>query len=284
MEEIHYEWCSVDVAKKYVRLHRIGEGAFGEVRLGKCRQSGQNVALKALQLPANTTCLPKAVFREMESLKQLSCDNIINLLDTYPEGTNLVLVLEYAHADLGSIILHSKEYFDSLFIEQITYMILNGLKHCHGVGILHRDIKPSNVLLTEEGVAKIADFGLARLHDPDDTRSLSHQVSTRWYRAPELLYASRHYGPAVDIWSAGMNICWGETSLDLTYFLGAVIAELIGLCPLFPGSNDIDQMFRVFQVMGTPSPSNWPVCNNAIIAVCRALPGFSMYLGCGRPS
>ena len=68
------------------------------------------------------------------------------------------------------------------------------------------------------------------------------QVSTRWYRAPEILFASRHYSLSVDMWSTG-----------------AVIAELFSLFPLFPGSNDIDQIFRVFQVMGSPTPDTWEV-------------------------
>ena len=67
-------------------------------------------------------------------------------------------------------------------------------------------------------------------------------MSTRWYRAPEILFASRHYTPAVDVWSAG-----------------AVIGELLTLCPLFPGSNDIDQIYRVFQVMGSPTIETWEV-------------------------
>ena len=67
-------------------------------------------------------------------------------------------------------------------------------------------------------------------------------MSTRWYRAPELLFASRHYNLAVDVWSAG-----------------AVIAELFSLFPLFPGTNDIDQIYRIFQVMGSPSEETWEV-------------------------
>jgi len=91
------------------------------------------------------------------------------------------------------------------------------------------------------GELKLGDFGLARVYESDSPDSLSHQVSTRWYRAPELLFASRNYDLSIDIWS-----------------LGAVIAELFSLSPLFPGNNDIDQMFRVFQVMGSPNEDVWP--------------------------
>ena len=82
---------------------------------------------------------------------------------------------------------------------------------------------------------------MARAFDPTSHKSLSHQVSTRWYRAPELLFASRHYSLAVDVWSAA-----------------AVLAELLSLNPLFPGNNDIDQIYRVFQIMGSPSTVTWP--------------------------
>jgi len=98
-------------------------------------------------------------------------------------------------------------------------------------------------LISSSGVIKLADFGLARVFDPHDAEPLSHQVATRWYRAPELLFASRHYDLSSDMWSVAV-----------------VFAEVMALRPLFPGSNDIDQMYRVFQVMGSPSPENWPVC------------------------
>lgn len=102
-------------------------------------------------------------------------------------------------------------------------------------------------LLTTHGEVKLADFGLARVLDLKEPRKpLSHQVATRWYRAPELLFASRQYDFSVDIWSVAV-----------------VFAELIALKPLFPGNNDIDQMYRVFQVMGSPSPTTWPVCSSS---------------------
>ena len=109
-------------------------------------------------------------------------------------------------------------------------------------------------MISQSGRIKLADFGLARIyqsvsqsHNSEQEnkigeRQYSHQVATRWYRSPELLYGSKTYDFTVDIWSAG-----------------AVIGELMLLRPLFPGNSDIDQMAKVFQVMGTPSPSTWPV-------------------------
>lgn len=98
------------------------------------------------------------------------------------------------------------------------------------------------MLISNTGVLKLADFGLARVFDPSSTASMSHQVATRSYRAPELLFGSRHYTPMVDVWSAGV-----------------VMAELITLQPLFPGNNDIDQMYKVFQLLGSPTRDVWPV-------------------------
>ncbi len=80
------------------------------------------------------------------------------------------------------------------------------------------------------------------LDDHVACKDLSHQVATRWYRAPELLFASRTYDFSSDMWSVGV-----------------VFAEMLALLPLFPGSNDIDQMYRVFQIMGSPTEDVWPV-------------------------
>lgn len=101
-----------------------------------------------------------------------------------------------------------------------------------------------DILISASGDVKLCDFGLARIYDSSKPSILSHQVATRYYRAPELLYASKTYDFGVDIWA-----------------VGAIIAELMMLVPLFPGSNDIDQMFRVFQIMGTPDVEGWPVRN-----------------------
>ena len=152
------------------------------------------------------------------------------------------MVFEFRASDLQHEISRAKKFLSSDVIKFYCLMILEALDHCHYHNIIHRDIKPSNILISSSGVVKLADFGLARVVDIASDASLSHQVATRWYRAPELLFGARHYSFAVDLWS-----------------VGAVLAELLSLHPLFPGTNDLDQIYRVFQVTGTPVLSNWPV-------------------------
>jgi serine/threonine protein kinase len=104
-----------------------------------------------------------------------------------------------------------------------------------------QDLKPSNLLFSFSGCLKLGDFGLARIHSSNDP-TYSHEVATRWYRSPELLFGARKYGAEVDMWA-----------------VGAIFYELLsGGAPLFAGQNDIDQLYRVLKVTGSPSAANWP--------------------------
>lgn len=108
----------------------------------------------------------------------------------------------------------------------------------HRNGFFHRDMKPEN-LLVYNNVVKICDFGLAR-----EIRSrppFTEYVSTRWYRAPELLLRSVNYNSPVDIFA-----------------LGCIMAELYMQVPLFPGASEIDQLNKIVKVLGTPTKDNWP--------------------------
>ncbi|ESL06289.1 hypothetical protein TRSC58_06039 [Trypanosoma rangeli SC58] len=120
-------------------------------------------------------------------------------------------------------------------------MLLMALAYMHSEGILHRDVKPSNCFLTGEGELRLGDFGLSRLWDRD--ASMTHEVVSRWYRAPELLLGQRHYGPEIDMWSSG-----------------CVLAELLrGYSgAFFAGDGEIWQLSRIFDVLGTPTPHSWP--------------------------
>lgn len=123
-----------------------------------------------------------------------------------------------------------------------TRMLLRGLRYLHDISIMHRDIKPANLLITDEGTLKIADFGLARIYRrnmPD--RCYSPQVTTRFYRAPEILWGGSKYGPPIDLWAAG-----------------CVFAEMLRGVPLFSGSTDIEQLALVVRILGTPVPQEWP--------------------------
>lgn len=139
----------------------------------------------------------------------------------------------------------------------IFRQVVSGLHHIHANGYFHRDMKPENLLVTTTGlfdyrnvspvaqpnspperdvvvIVKLADFGLAR-----ETKSkppYTEYVSTRWYRAPEVLLRSRDYSNPVDMWA-----------------LGTIMAELINLKPLFPGSTEIDQVARICEILGDPS-------------------------------
>jgi cyclin-dependent kinase 12/13 len=100
--------------------------------------------------------------------------------------------------------------------------LLSGIEHCHNNGVLHRDIKSSNLLVSNDGILKIADFGLATSYDPDNMRPMTSQVITLWYRPPELLLGATHYGVGVDLWS-----------------VGCILAELLLGEPIFPGRTEV---------------------------------------------
>jgi p38 MAP kinase len=98
--------------------------------------------------------------------------------------------------------------------------------------VIHRDLKPSNILINENCDLKLCDFGLARAQDPQ----MTGYVSTRYYRAPEIMLNWQKYGVEVDIWSAG-----------------CIFAEMLEGKPLFPGKDHVNQFSLITDLLGTPS-------------------------------
>lgn len=229
----------------FEELSLIGNGAYGTVYRAR-DSSGHIVALKKVRVPI-TDGVPMSTLREVVLLKQLDKyehPNIVRLLDVcHGQCTEtemfLFLVFEHLEQDLASYIENCPPPgLGSERVRDIMFQILSGVDFLHTQRVVHRDLKPQNILVSSNGVIKLADFGLAKSYDFEMT--LTTVVVTLWYRSPEVLLAVPYATP-VDIWSCG-----------------CIMAELLRLKPLFSGVSEGDQLDKIFRVLGTPSESTWP--------------------------
>ncbi|XP_035156422.1 cyclin-dependent kinase 20 isoform X5 [Callithrix jacchus] len=227
---------------QYCILGRIGEGAHGIVFKAKHVETGEIVALKKVALRRLEDGIPKQALREIKALQEME-DNqyVVQLKAVFPHGAGFVLAFEFMLSDLAEVVRHAQRPLAQAQVKSYLQMLLKGVAFCHANNIVHRDLKPANLLISASGQLKIADFGLARVFSPDGSRLYTHQVATRWYRAPELLYGARQYDQGVDLWA-----------------VGCIMGELLNGSPLFPGENDIEQLCCVLRILGTPSPQVWP--------------------------
>ncbi|XP_061186533.1 cyclin-dependent kinase 20-like [Saccostrea echinata] len=227
---------------QHIILGRIGEGAHGIVLKAKHIESGEVIALKKVPLRKLEDGIPHTALREIKALQEIE-DNpyVVKLREVFPHGTSLVLAFEYMLSDLSEVIRNTEKPLTEGQVKSYMLMLLKGVAFCHENNIMHRDLKPANLLISSTGHLKIADFGLARVFQNKGERQYSHQVATRWYRAPELLYGARKYDEGVDLWA-----------------VGCIFGELLNNSPLFPGENDIEQLCQVLRVLGTPNEKIWP--------------------------
>ncbi|KAJ8446813.1 hypothetical protein Cgig2_016123 [Carnegiea gigantea] len=235
---------SVDCFQK---LEQIGEGTYGQVYMARELQTGEIVALKKIRMDNEKEGFPITAIREIKILKKLHHENVIKLKEivTSPDGNKykggIYMVFEYMDHDLTGLADRPGMRFSVPQIKCYMRQLLTGLHYCHVNQVLHRDIKGSNLLIDNEGVLKLADFGLARSFSNDHNGNLTNRVITLWYRPPELLLGSTKYGPAVDMWS-----------------VGCIFAELLHGKPIFPGKDEPEQINKIFELCGAPDESNWP--------------------------
>ncbi|KAF7989882.1 hypothetical protein HCN44_008556 [Aphidius gifuensis] len=228
---------SITFLKKYRVIEKIGEGTFSEVLKCQNKTTGVFYAGKKLK-------------RVYESINEITDSPEVIAMKKISRHPNILYMIEYHHDPLpGKLTLIFELMEMSLYdlirnrkglkiteqrVRLYIYQLLKGLDHLHKHGIFHRDIKPENILV-KGVVVKLADLGSVRgiYSRPPYTE----YISTRWYRSPECLLTTGYYGPKMDIWA-----------------LGCVYYELLELKPLFPGTDEIDQIFKIHNVLGSPHP------------------------------
>ncbi|XP_042254722.1 serine/threonine-protein kinase MAK isoform X5 [Thunnus maccoyii] len=224
---------------RYTTLKQLGDGTYGSVLMGRSNESGELVAIKRMKRKFYSweECMN---LREVKSLKKLNHANVVKLKEVIRENDHLYFVFEYMKENLYQLMKdRENKMFSENEIRNIMFQVISGLAFVHKHGFFHRDMKPENLLCMGPELVKIADFGLAR-----EIRSkppYTDYVSTRWYRAPEVLLRSSTYSSPIDLWA-----------------VGCIMAELYTLRPLFPGNSEVDEIFKICQVLGTVKKLDWP--------------------------
>jgi serine/threonine protein kinase len=252
--------------KKYRLVEVVGDGTYGTVWKGIYLETGEKVAIKKLKTKIKTwqECIE---LKEVKALSKLKTHyNVIKLKEVIREtNSEVYFVFEYADTNLYDYIDSIKKKGEKLSeskVKEIIFQIANGLNYIHMNGYFHRDMKPENILLIKDGIdirIKIADFGLAKeIPTFYNNIAMTDYVCTRWYRSPECILKSTNYSSSMDVWA-----------------LGCIMAELLMLNPIFPGTSEIDQLTTIINVIGTPKLNDWPEGYKLIQKLGMKFPGSS---------
>ncbi|XP_071789843.1 serine/threonine-protein kinase 36-like [Asterias amurensis] len=217
----------------YHVLELIGEGSFGKVYKGRRKYSGKVVALKFIPKLGRSKKDLENLMKEIEIMRGLHNENIIEMLDSFETEKEVVAVTDYAEGELFQI-LEDDGNLPECQVQVIVAQLVSALHYLHSHRILHRDMKPQNILLGKGGIVKLCDFGFARAISLN-TLVLTSIKGTPLYMAPELV-EEKPYDHTADLWS-----------------LGCILYELfVGTPPFYTNS--------IFQLVSLiiKDPVKWP--------------------------
>ncbi|ETP44795.1 CMGC/CDK/CRK7 protein kinase, variant [Phytophthora nicotianae P10297] len=235
----------------YSIIDKVGSGTYGEVFKCQHKVTKDIVALKKLRPDVEKNGFPVTSIREMKILKYLKHPNILELKEIVSssappkEGKRppLYFAFEYMEHDLSGLLNHPRVKFTRTQIQCYMRQLLTGIAFMHRNKIIHRDIKASNLLLNNQGMLKVGDFGLSRFWNEVNAKAgrYTNKVVTLWYRPPELLMGSTSYDFSVDVWS-----------------IGCIFGELLLGKPILQGKTEIEQLQLIFGLCGMPTEETWP--------------------------
>jgi len=228
-------------SERYAFERLLGRGTYGTVCAYSDKKRNRYVAVKKIVNPLRNAINSRRCLREIRLLRLLNHDCIIPILHLYrPPGTDEIYVFtELMDADLHTVIANTQVLSDQ-HCQFFIYNMLRALVYLHAVNVVHRDLKPLNILVNKNCDIKLCDFGLATMvkgtQNLEDSFLRTEYVGTRWYRAPEVVLTSMEYTAAIDIWSTGCILC-----------------ELLGRQPIFRGTDFLDQIRRICEIVGSPT-------------------------------
>lgn len=244
-ENVYFSKMLDNFEHNFIFDKKLGEGAFSVVYRVKDNRTDKYYAAKVLKARYATA---EDVFNcsELSTLNKLEYHpnvlSIINFVHNPTEG-RLTLLFDLMDMSLFDFFKDRKKALSEKRCKNFLYQMALGLHHLHRSGIFHRDIKPENVLIRQlrkndtlhMELIQIADLGSVC---PIAVAKAKHTayISTRWYRAPECLLTSGRYGEKMDVWA-----------------LGCVFFEILTFQPLFPGDNELDQLQKIHEIVGTPT-------------------------------
>lgn len=240
---------------------KIGAGAFGQVYKVLDTETGELFAMKQVRITQETgnKQVRKAVeslMHEIELMQDLNHPNIVRYLGSERKEDTLNIFMEFVSGGSIASMLQKFSCFPEKVVVNFTKQILEGLRYLHERRIIHRDLKGGNILLTVEGVVKLADFGASKklqdIRTFTDNNAAGTMTGTPYWMAPEVIRGNMNYGRKADIWS-----------------LGIVVIEMASGKPPYSDLGPVTALFKIGSTdQAPPFPASLSAAAKEFLSVC----------------